>query len=138
MDKLEQLEKDYALVKAKGGRPELLQKLEVQIRQLKGENFPDTKGTVGLDVQFEAVFKEADDEIKRQYISGTDNFISKHHPDLNRELIEATDKMHEAWKKGGKGEARIDEFITALDEWKWLHLKAIEIYNEEREQLHLK
>lgn len=61
MDKLEQLEKDYALVKAKGGRPELLQKLEVQIRQLKGENFPDTKGIVGLDVQFEAVFKEADD-----------------------------------------------------------------------------
>ena len=139
MDQLELLEKDYALVKARGGRPELLQKLEVQIRQLKGENSPETKGrTVNLDVQLEALFKEADHEIKSRYISGTDEFITEHHPDLNREIAEAANKMHETWEKGRKGIARVDEFTSTLEEWKSLHIKAIEIYREERERLPLK
>ena len=132
MTELEQLEQDLALVKERGGRPELIQKLDAQIARLRDQNVkPDGEITHDPERQFDELFKSADAEIRSRYVEGTAEFISTHHPDLDRQISEANDKMQELWKKGRKGEARVEEFITALEERKLLHIQAIDLFKSE-------
>jgi len=133
MNELEQLEKDYALVRERGGRMELLHKLEAQIKRLKDHDIKGTtETTTGLKQQFDKLFRSADDEIRSQYVVGTAEYIHTHHPDLEQQISQATDKMQKLWKEGRKGEARINEFVAVLEQWKSFHLEAIKIFKEER------
>ena len=132
MNELEQLEKDLEIVKSRGGRPELIQKLEAQIAQLKDQDIKsDAEMTPSLDQQFEELFKAADKEIRSQYVEGTGEFIREHHPDLNKQISQADEKIQNLWKKGRKGEARIEDFSQALEKWKLLHIQANELFKAE-------
>jgi len=132
MNELEQLEKDLELVGATGGRPELLRKLAAQIAKLRDQDINTTTEITAVpETQLDELFRSADHEIQALHVEGTDEYISRHHPDLNLQIADATNKIHEIWKQGRKGEARIDEFVAALGEWKSLHIKAIELFKAE-------
>lgn len=129
MNELKLLEKDLTLVKARAGRPELIQKLEAQIARLKDQSFETmTKTIPSPETQFDELFQSIDHEIRTRYVEGTNEFISKHHPSLAQQIDAATQKMREIWKKGHEGEVRIDEFVAALKKWRTLHIKAIELF----------
>jgi len=132
MNELEQLEKDLELAGARGGRPELLRKLAAQIAKLRDQDIKTmTETTPSTETQFDELFRSADHEIQALHVEGTDEYISYNHPDLDLQIADATNKMHEIWKQGLKGEARIDDFDAALKEWKSLHIKAIELFKAE-------
>jgi hypothetical protein len=49
------------------------------------------------------LFRNIADEIKRQYIDGTIEYIERHHPDLYRKISGTEEKIDEIWIAGLRG-----------------------------------
>lgn len=81
------------------------------------------------------LFMETVQNINKRYISGTIGYIKKYHPDLYNRTHETQDKIDEIWKACPRGEASIEEFQEALNNWYHLNLQGIEIYAKKRKNL---
>ena len=111
-----------------GSLIEAIRANQIMVSRMQNEDSIDKRSDPRT---FEGAFQRIVAEIKDCYIYGTVDFIEVHHPALYNRVIAARDKIDDVWKKGHKGEARIDEFITALDEWKSLHIQAIDLFKSE-------
>lgn len=78
---------------------------------------------------FKASFEEATEEVNTKYIYGTIPYARENHPDLWRQIIEAEDRISDAWLAG------VEEGLKKnLDEWVDLNLKAIRIFEGRKAQ----
>ena len=95
------------------------------------ENLKAHKGQVvehlSRQAYFAGMFKKDLEEVNRQYQPGTIQYIKATHPELWKRIVDAEDKMSEAWLRG-----IADEFQNSLEEWRDLNLKGIEIFRDRR------
>ena len=71
------------------------------------------------------VFRCALEEINREYLPGTIDYVKTTYPKLWKRIVSAEDKLTEAWLSGG-----VEEFHRALGEWRDLNLQAIKIFRQ--------
>ncbi len=79
-----------------------------------------------------SIFQKAVDEINKRYIEGIIVFISRYHPELDRQISRAESAMNDIWFKCERGKVSIGEFKAKVGEWYRLNLKAIDIYTNKR------
>lgn len=87
------------------------------------------------DEVLQGLFLETMQTINNFYITGTIKYIEDNHKDLEGDINNADNKINEVWKKGNKGEANIEDFKTALDSYRNLYLKAIELFKSKTESV---
>ena len=80
----------------------------------------------------ERVFRCALEEINREYLPGTIDYVKTTDPELWGRILSAEDKLTEAWLSGGA-----EEFHRVLDEWGNLNRQAIEVYRKHGNENHL-
>jgi len=132
MNALPQLESDYQKAKEKGARPELLKKLEDQMRRFSVENASGNGRIAGTDDDpFECLFQKAMQDLNQRDTNGSSKHIRNHHPDLYRQIDEAERRIDEVWKAGLVGKPTIEEFREVVKHWYLLYLQGIEIYRKE-------
>ena len=108
----------------------LIQALQRQLESPSTE-MNQTSQPLGCDDDlFESAFRKTVRAIKGKYINGTIDYVCDYHPELYQKTIQAKDRLDKFWKMGREGEASLEEFKAALDEWKSLHIMAIEIYQK--------
>ncbi len=78
---------------------------------------------------FEAMFKQALEEINRQYEEGTIRHVREKHPALWKQIIETENRLSHLWLTG-----KTEDFKKSLEEWRNLNLQAIEIFREQGRQ----
>jgi hypothetical protein len=78
------------------------------------------------------VFRCALEEINREYLPGTIDYVKTTDPELWERILSAEDKLTEAWLSGAA-----EEFHRVLDEWENLHRQAIEVYRKHGNGNHL-
>lgn len=71
----------------------------------------------------EGVFRRGLEEINREYLPGTIDYVKTIDPELWGRILSAEDKLAEAWLSGGA-----EEFHRVLDEWRNLNRQAIAVY----------
>lgn len=82
------------------------------------------------DKTLQDIYLEVMNKINDSYISGTIKFVEETHPDLDRQIDEVDKQINEIWKSCLKGEQRLNDFRNALDTYKKLYLKGIELFRE--------
>ena len=105
--------------------------LKIEYKKLTGEKEELNQQNKPSSDLFAEMFKKAADEVNRQYIRGTIDYLKKYHPDLNQKIKKMEDRLNDVWIAGIKGNSTLEEFRKVLREWYLLHIKGIEIYKKE-------
>ena len=83
------------------------------------------------DETLDRIYKENMHEIFSVYIEGTTKFIEKYHPDLDSKINEAFSYLCDnIWERCISGDATIEEFKKALENYKNLYLQGIELFKK--------
>jgi hypothetical protein len=88
-------------------------------------------GSVSSDVLLD-IFNKAVDALNEKYIEGGACHIEKYRPYLEKETIEAEEKLNRTWKLCSDGKLDTENFRKDLKEWYLLNLRNIEIYRKEK------
>ena len=80
---------------------------------------------------FRIVFLDAVHDVNERYVWGTLEHIERSHPDRYSRIREAQARLDEVWGSGPRRETAMEDFKAVLDEWRSLHLEAIEIFTRE-------
>jgi hypothetical protein len=87
-----------------------------------GEEEPKRDHTAN---SFAVEFAASLEEINREYLPGTIDYVKNTNPGIWKRIVAAEDSLTNGWVSGGA-----EEFHQALAEWRRLNRQAIEIYRK--------
>ncbi len=79
------------------------------------------------------IYLEAMNKISNLYPSGTIKFVEENYPDLDRQIDEVDVRTNEVWQLCIEGKSGLDDFRNALNLYRKLYFKAIELYKSKIE-----
>jgi len=90
----------------------------------------DHKNGESPQEQFNVLFETAIHGIEEHYHEGTREHIHEHHPDLERRIDEAEERVQNTLREGLQGKSTLEEFGAVLREWVRLEREAIRLFSE--------
>ena len=74
-------------------------------------------------ISMERVFEHALQEISREYLPGTIDYVKTVYPELWKRIVSAEETLSQAWLSGSA-----EDFNHALGGWRNLYLRTIELF----------
>jgi len=83
---------------------------------------------------YQSLFEETKKQIALVYLPGTMAHVKLHHLELYDEVLSTEMRLDDLWRSMREGKDTLGQFEEALQTWKELHLRAVDLYREQRDR----
>jgi hypothetical protein len=91
-----------------------------------------TKNKKIYDAVLEKIYLQVMNELNDVYVPGTEKYIETQCKDLDGEIRKADGHINVIWKTCNEGKSSIGDFNMALEDFKSLYLKGINIFRKQQ------